>query len=252
MSALAPTLQAFLTERLISQRQASPQTVAAYRDTFRLLLGFAAQRTGRAPSKLDLEDLDAPLIGAFLEHLQSERGNAVTTRNARLAAVHSLFRFAALRHPEHATLIARVLAIPTKRSERAFVTFLTEPETDALLAGPDRSRWIGRRTHALLLTAIQTGVSEELCRHERKRASCLQERRITPSWSRVWRSPPARSAASPEGERSAAPAGRPRRRGVHEPGRGASSPRGWSMTRSFARGCARRSSCPTAAGCLTR
>lgn len=158
MSALAPTLQAFFTERLIGQRRASPQTVASYRDTFRLLLGFAHQRTGRPPSRLELEDLDAPLIGAFLQHLESERGNSVATRNARLAAVRSLFRFAALRHPEHAALIARVLAIPPKRSERALVTFLSEPETDALLASPDRSRWIGRRDHALLLVAIQTGL----------------------------------------------------------------------------------------------
>lgn len=169
MSALAPTLQAFFTERLLGQRRASAQTVASYRDTFRLLLGFAHQRTGRPPSRLELEDLDAPLIGAFLQHLESERGNSAATRNARLAAVHSLFRFAALRHPEHAALIARVLAIPPKRSERALVTFLTEPEIDALLASPDRTRWIGRRDHALLLVAIQTGlrVSELTGLHRR-------------------------------------------------------------------------------------
>jgi site-specific recombinase XerD len=169
MSALAPTLQAFFTERLLGQRRASPQTVASYRDSFRLLLGFAQQRTGRPPSRLELEDLDAPLIGAFLQHLETERGNSVATRNARLAAVHSLFRFATLRHPEHAALIARVLAIPPKRSERALVTFLSEPEIDALLASPDRSRWIGRRDHALLLVAIQTGlrVSELTGLHRR-------------------------------------------------------------------------------------
>jgi len=158
MSLLAPTLEAFFTERLIGQRQASPHTVASYRDTFRLLLGFAQQKTGRPPSRLELEDLDAPLIGAFLEHLERERHNSARTRNARLAAVHSLFRFAALRHPEHAALIARVLAIPPKRADRPLVTFLTETEVDAVLASPDRSRWIGRRDHALLLVAIQTGL----------------------------------------------------------------------------------------------
>jgi len=158
MSLLAPTLQAFFSERLIGQRRASPHTVASYRDTFRLLLGFAQRRTGRPPSRLELEDLDAPLIGAFLEHLEQQRRNGVRTRNARLAAVHSLFRFAALRHPEHAALIARVLTIPPKRSDRALVTFLSESEVDALLASPDRSRWLGRRDHALLLVAIQTGL----------------------------------------------------------------------------------------------
>ena len=132
--------------------------MASYRDAFKLLLAFAAQQTGRPPSRLQLEDLDAQLIGAFLDHLETERGNAVRTRNARLAALHSMFRFAALRHPEHAALIARVLAIPPKRTERAIVQFLTEDEIDALLASPDRSRWIGRRDHALLLVAIETGL----------------------------------------------------------------------------------------------
>lgn len=158
MTQLAPILEAYFTLRLIGQRQASPHTVASYRDAFKLLLAFAAQQTGRPPSRLQLEDLDATLIGAFLDHLETERGNAVRTRNARLAALHSMFRFAALRHPEHAALIARVLAIPPKRTERAIVQFLTEDEIDALLASPDRSRWIGRRDHALLLVAIETGL----------------------------------------------------------------------------------------------
>jgi site-specific recombinase XerD len=158
MSTLAPTLQAFFTQRLIGQRRASPHTIAAYRDTFRLLLGFASSELGRSPAQLGLEDLDAPLIGAFLGTLETERGNAVATRNARLAAVHSLFRFAALRHPEHAAVIQRVLAIPPKRADRALVSFLTPPEIDALLASPDRTRWIGRRDHALLAVAIQTGL----------------------------------------------------------------------------------------------
>jgi site-specific recombinase XerD len=158
MSALAPTLQAFFTDRLIGERQASPHTIAAYRDTLRLLLTFAAQRTGRQPSVLDIDDLDAPLIGAFLDHLEHERANSVRTRNARLAAIRSLFRYAALRHPEHAATIQRVLAIPPKRFERALITFLTEPELDALLAAPHRGTWTGRRDHAMLLLAAQTGL----------------------------------------------------------------------------------------------
>jgi len=158
MSTLAPTLQAFFTQRLVGQRRASPHTVAAYRDTFRLLLGFASAKLGRSPAQLGLEDLDAPFIGAFLDTLETERGNAVATRNARLAAVHSLFRFAALRHPEHAAVIQRVLAIPPKRADRALVSFLTRPEIDALLASPDRTTWIGRRDHSLLAVAIQTGL----------------------------------------------------------------------------------------------
>ena len=158
MSALAPTLQAFFTDRLIAQRHASGHTIAAYRDTLRLLLGYATERTGLAPSQLDLADLDAPLIAGFLDHLETERGNSVRTRNARLAAIHSLFRFAALAHPEHADSIARVLAIPPKRFERALITYLTEPEVDALLACCDLTTWTGRRDHALLLLAVQTGL----------------------------------------------------------------------------------------------
>jgi site-specific recombinase XerD len=158
MSALASTLQAFFSDRLISQRQASPHTIAAYRDTLKLLIAFAAQRTGRAPSALDIDDLDAPLIGAFLDHLEHERGNSIRTRNARLAAIRSLFKYAALRHPEHAATIERVLAIPPKRFQRALLTFLTEPEIDALLAAPDLSTWTGRRDRAMLLLAAQTGL----------------------------------------------------------------------------------------------
>ncbi len=158
MSVFAATLQTFFTDRLIQQRQASPHTIAAYRDTFRLLLAFAEQRTGTVPSDLAIPDLDTPLIGAFLDHLERERGNSVRTRNARLAAVHSLFRYAALRHPEHAAVIARVLAIPPKRFDRAIVTYLTEPEIDALLAACDQTTWTGRRDHALLTLAIQTGL----------------------------------------------------------------------------------------------
>jgi len=158
MSLLAPTLQAFFTDRLIGQRQASAHTITAYRDTLRLLLTFAAQHAGKAPSDLDIDDLQAPLIGAFLDHLEHERGNTIRTRNARLAAIRSLFRYAAPRHPEHAATIQRVLAIPTKRHDQALVTFLTDHELQALLDAPDQSTWIGRRDHALILLAAQTGL----------------------------------------------------------------------------------------------
>lgn len=158
MSALAPVVQAFFTDRLLRERRASSQTVAAYRDAWRLLLAFAAKRLGKPPSVLDLDDLGVPLISAFLDHLEVERGNSVRTRNARLAAIHSLFTYAAARHPEHAATIARVLAIMPKRFERSLVAFLTEAEVDALLAAPDRSSWTGRRDHALLLLAVQTGL----------------------------------------------------------------------------------------------
>ncbi|MCA1678926.1 MAG: site-specific integrase [Actinobacteria bacterium] len=158
MSLLAPTLQAFFSERLITQRNASPQTVASYRDTFRLLLAFAQQQTGKQPCQLDLDDLDAPLIGAFLSHLERDRHNSPRTRNNRLAAIHSLYRYAALRHPEHAATIARVMAIPSKRYERNNVCYLAAGEIKALLAAPDRASWLGRRDHALLLLAIQTGL----------------------------------------------------------------------------------------------
>jgi len=158
MTLIAPTLEAFFTERLAGQRKASPHTIAAYRDSLKLLLGFACQRTGTQASRLDFADLDAPLIGAFLDHLERERGTGTRTRNARLAAIRSLFRFAALRHPEHAALIQRVLAIPGKRHDRTDVCFLTREETEALLAAPDRSSWTGRRDHALLVLAAQTGL----------------------------------------------------------------------------------------------
>ena len=158
MSDLAPVLQDFFTRRLVSQRDASPATITAYRDTFRLLLGFASARSGKAPSALSLADLDAPAITAFLQHLQDDRGNSVRTRNARLAAVHSLFAYAALRHPEHGALIQRVLAIPGKRRDRTDVTYLTQAEADALLAACDQSTRTGRRDHAMLALAVQAGL----------------------------------------------------------------------------------------------
>ncbi len=158
MSLLAPTLQAFFTDRLIHQRDASPKTIKAYRDTFRLLLRFIEGQTGKQPFQLDLADLDAPMIGAFLAHLEHDRGNTPRTRNARLAAIHSFCKYAALGHPEHAATIARVIAIPSKRYDRTDVTYLIAPEIDALLNAPDQATWLGRRDHALILTAVTTGV----------------------------------------------------------------------------------------------
>jgi integrase/recombinase XerD len=158
VTALAPTLQAFFTDRLIRQRHASPETIAAYRDTWRLLLAYATAHTGRQPAQLDIADLDAPLIGDFLDHLERDRGNSARTRNARLAAIHSLFGYAALQHPEHAGQISRVLAIPPKKFDRALVTWLTEPEVQALLAAPGTATRAGRRDRAMILLAAQTGL----------------------------------------------------------------------------------------------
>ena len=158
MTLAALTLQAFFTDRLAQQAQASPRTILAYRDTLRLLLGFVHQRSGTAPAQLDWQDLDATVISAFLTHLEVERGNSVRTRNVRLTAIRSLYSYAALRHPEHALLIQRVLAIPPKRFDKRIVTFLTAAELDALLAAPDQTRWEGRRDKVLLLLTAQTGL----------------------------------------------------------------------------------------------
>jgi integrase/recombinase XerD len=158
MTLLAPSLQAFFTDRLIRQRHASANTVAAYRDTMRLLLTYLADSTGKSPARLDWADVDAVTIGGFLHHLEADRGNSVRTRNARLSAIHSFFRYGALRHPEHADLIQRVLALPDKRFDTALVTYLTRREVDALLSSPDRASWIGQRDHALMLLAVQTGL----------------------------------------------------------------------------------------------
>jgi site-specific recombinase XerD len=158
MTALAPLLQAFFTDRLVTQRHASGHTIAAYRDTFRLLLTYVQNETGKTPSALDISDLDAARIGGFLTHLEQVRGNGARTRNARLAAIHSLFHYAALRHPEHADTIARVLAIPTARIQRNLVTWLTDSEVAALLDACDQATRTGRRDHAILALAIQTGL----------------------------------------------------------------------------------------------
>src|SRR2546425_4938744 len=158
MTPLAPLLEAFFTDRLRRQRSASPNPVAASRDAFRLLPRFAQDRLGTAASNLALRDLDAPLIGAFLDHLETARRNGARTRNARLAAIRSFFRFVAPREPAHAACIHRVLAIPQKRCDRRVVNFLTRPELDAILASPDHTRWMGRRDHLLLLLAVETGL----------------------------------------------------------------------------------------------
>jgi site-specific recombinase XerD len=164
MTALAPTLQAFFTDRLLRQQQASPATVAAYRDTFRLLLRFVSDRTGKPPSGISIDHLDASMITAFLHYLQVERNNSARTRNARLAAIRSLFHYAAVRHPEHAAVIARVLAIPQTRFDKAIISYLTRPEINALLDAPNTDRWEGRRDRTLLALAVQTGLRvSELC-----------------------------------------------------------------------------------------
>ena len=155
---LLATMQGFFTHHLIGQRRASPHTVASYRDTMRLLLRFAHTESGKTPSQLDLGDLDAKVIGRFLDHLEHDRHNSVNTRNNRLAAIHSLFAYAAFGHPDHAEVIARVLAIPPKKTDRRLVSFLTDPEVEALIAAPDRETWTGRRDHAMITTAITTGL----------------------------------------------------------------------------------------------
>ena len=155
---LAGLLQRYFTQRLMHQRQASPHTIASYRDTFKMLLQFARKRLHKAPSALALGDIDAPLVTAFLDDLEASRGITARTRNLRLTAVHSFFRFASYEAPTHAAQIARVLAIPAKKFTRALVPFLSRLEVDALLAAPDLRTWSGRRDHALMLVAVQTGL----------------------------------------------------------------------------------------------
>ena len=150
MTAIAATVQAFFTERLQSQRQASPRTITAYRDTIRMLLAFTSSQTGKRCHRLEFTDLNGAAVSAFLNHLEHDRDNNIRTRNARLAAIHSLFSFAALRHPEHADDISRVLAIPAKRGDHTVVTYLTDIEAQALVDAPDRATRTGRRDHAIL------------------------------------------------------------------------------------------------------
>jgi site-specific recombinase XerD len=158
MSLLAPMLQTYFMERLINQRTASPNTIAAYKLTLKLLLRFASERTGMAPSTLRISDVDAELIAGFLDHLERHRHNSPATRNNRLAAIHSLFTYLALQNPEDGGLIQRVLAIPPKRTQRNLLTYLTEEEVDALLNVCDQSAWTGRRDHAMFALTIQTGL----------------------------------------------------------------------------------------------
>ena len=154
-----PTLlQSFFTQRLIAQRNASPHTIASYRDTFRLLLRFAQKRLHKSPSQLALENLNAPFLGTFLHDLENHRANGARSRNLRLTAIRSFFRYAALEMPQCSALIQHVLVIPNKRQPRPLVDFLSRPEIKALLAAPNPKTWLGRRDYALLLTAVQTGL----------------------------------------------------------------------------------------------
>lgn len=181
MSLVAPTLQGFFTDRLNRQLQASPRTIASYRDTLRLLLCFTHEATGKQPAALDWDDLDEALISAFLEHLETDRHNSPRTRNLRLTAIRSLFKYAALRHPEHANVIARVLSIPPKRHQQRSVTFLTAPEAKALIDAPDRSRWEGRPTAR--------------CSPSRSRPGCASQS-SSGSTAATSRSAPARTSAA--------------------------------------------------------
>ena len=151
-------LQAFFTDYLLQQRRSSPHTIAGYRDTFRLLLRFAAERLKKLPTEFEMDNLTAPFIGEFLAHLESSRGNCARTRNARLAAIRSFYKYVALNEPSCALLCQRILAMPSKRQERVPVEYLNRAEVDALLAVPDTSTWTGRRDRTLLLVAVQTGL----------------------------------------------------------------------------------------------
>jgi integrase/recombinase XerD len=155
---VATLIERYFTERLMHQRNVSANTIASYRDTFRLLFTFAQTRLRKAPSSLELKDLEAPFIGAFLADLETKRGASVRTRNLRLTTIRSFFRFVSFEEPAHSGLIQRVLAIPSKRHEKRQVDFLTRPEIEAILAAPDRTTWLGRRDHSLLMLAAQTGL----------------------------------------------------------------------------------------------
>jgi len=157
-TSLAPLLECFFTQRLMIQRQASHHTISSYRDTFRLFLKFTQQRLHQQPSRLDFKQIDAPLVVAFLDEQENHRGLSARSRNLRLTAIHSFFRYAAFELPTHAAQIQRVLAIPSKRFTRTLVSFFSRPEIDALLSAPDLSSWSGRRDHAFILTAVQTGL----------------------------------------------------------------------------------------------
>jgi len=155
---LPALLESFFTQRLMQQRQASPHTISSYRDTFRQLLKFTEQRLHKPPSLLNFQEINAPLIMAFLDHLEKHQGVSTRSRNLRLTAMRSFFRFAAYEVPAHSAQIQRVLAIPSKRFTRTLVPFLTRDEVDALLAAPDQRTWSGRRDHAFMWLAVQTGL----------------------------------------------------------------------------------------------
>jgi integrase/recombinase XerD len=195
-------LARYFAQRLIGERAASPNTIASHKLTFQLLLVFASSAAKKAPSSLDIADLDAPLIASFLEHLEQGRRNSIATRDSRLAAIHSLFGYLALRHPEHAASIQRVLAVPPKRAERNLVTYLSDAAANALLSACDLTRWTGRRDHALFVLAIQTGLRIcELAGLTRSdvtlTATDLPARRHEPQAAGHRTHPPARRQARP-------------------------------------------------------
>ena len=212
MTALAPILQGYFTDRLAAL-QASPETIRSYRDTYRLLLTYLHTTTGTPPSRLDLSDLHPQVILSFLDHLQASRGNGVATRNLRLTAIHSLFGYAALRCPEHADLIARVLAIPNKRPTHRIVSYLTRRETVALLTAPDQKTPLGRRDHLLLTVAVQSGLRISGTDRAGLRRPHRRRRRAPALHRQGPQSPD--HPADPTHRRRAAPLDRPSRRGAH-------------------------------------
>src|SRR3989442_2194204 len=170
---IAPHVQAFFAEYLCQQRRLSPQTIRSCRDTFRLWLMFLRDHTGVEPSALQITEVDAPVVLRFLTYLEQERGNSVRSRNIRLSAIRSFFRLVALRDPESLGVVTRVLAIPLKRTDQKLIGYLTRPEIQALLAAPDRSTWVGRRNHVLLLTLYNTGARvSEITRLKRDQVCC--------------------------------------------------------------------------------
>lgn len=211
---VAPLVERYFTERLIRQQNVSGNTIASYRDTFRLLFKFAKEKLRKAPSDLTLGELDAPFIGAFLSDLESKRGTGVTTRNLRLTAIRSFFRFVSFEEPAHSALIQRVLAIPSKRHDKRQIDFLTRGEIEAVLAAPDRATWLGRRDHTMLLLATQTGlrVSELIglsreaihlgsgahvrCVGKGRKERCTPLTRYARTALQAWLNEPARRSAS--------------------------------------------------------
>lgn len=151
-------LQSFFTNRLCNQIQASPNTIASYRDTFRLLLKFASKKLNKSPIKLEIEDIDSMLICDFLAHVETDRGNSTHSRNTRLASIRSFYRFVAMNEPQHAQHCQRILAIPSKRYVKRSIDYLNRAEIEALISAPDASTWIGRRDRAILMVALQTGL----------------------------------------------------------------------------------------------